>query len=210
MPVPAAQDGAAAVRPPVRSMLVLERSRSRQRSRLSFRPSSLRPCEGDMSKRRARSDDEAKSGQLGSFRWVVGAATIAWTEGLCRLLSVDRAQAATSVEALEARIHADDRRYFSDLLRIASTNGCAQAGELRALAGDGRTIRCRIEMQPEFGPGGEVAALIGVVQDITEDRPTEEALRRSQALLQAVIDAVPALISVTDADGRYVFVNAYS
>src|SRR5262249_52656143 len=129
---------------------------------------------------------------------------------LCRLLSVDRTQAATSVAALEAMIHADDRRHFRDLLRIAGVDRSAEAGELRVLVGDGRTIRCRIEVQPEFGPGGAVAALIGILQDITEDWPAEEALRRSQALLQAVIDAVPALISVTDADGRYVFVNAYS
>ena len=163
-----------------------------------------------MSEQRARRDEQAKSGQLGTFRWSVGAATIAWTDGLCRLLCVDHGQAALGLGALTAMIHADDRRYFTEMLRIASADGCAQAGEVRALAGDGRTIRCRIDLQPELGLGEEVAALIGILQDITEKRPTEEALRRSQALLQAVIDAVPALISVTDADGRYVFVNAYS
>ncbi|MFO1188039.1 MAG: response regulator [Alphaproteobacteria bacterium] len=43
----------------------------------------------------------------------------------------------------------------------------------------------------------------------TSDRLHEQALRDSQEMLLQVIDAVPAAISATDSDGRYVFVNSY-
>jgi PAS domain S-box-containing protein len=155
-------------------------------------------------------DQQTASGQFGGFRMAAGAAAFTWTDGLCRLLHIDRRRAIPSLEALTARLHADDRRLFGEMLRTASADGHAQACEVRALADDDRPIRCRIEVQPEFGLDGDVAALIGIVQNITETGPTGEALSRSQAWLQAVIDAVPALISVTDADGRYVLVNQRS
>ena len=41
------------------------------------------------------------------------------------------------------------------------------------------------------------------------ERHREEAIRSSRAQLARVIDTVPALISATDRDGRFLFVNAY-
>ena len=41
------------------------------------------------------------------------------------------------------------------------------------------------------------------------DRLRHEALKQSEAKLRGVIDTVPAMISATDEDGRYVFVNRF-
>ncbi|HXV23879.1 MAG TPA: response regulator, partial [Alphaproteobacteria bacterium] len=41
------------------------------------------------------------------------------------------------------------------------------------------------------------------------DRLRHEALKQSEAKLRGVIDTVPAMISATDANGRYVFVNRF-
>jgi two-component system, cell cycle sensor histidine kinase and response regulator CckA len=163
-----------------------------------------------MSEQSVRRDQEVASGQVGGFRMDADGETFAWTDGLCGLLHIDRGHAAPSLSALTASLHADDRRLFGEMLRIARANGHAQACEVRALADRGRPIRCRIDVQPELGADGEVAALIGIVQEIAERRPADDALGRNHSWLQAVIDAVPALISVTDADGRYVLVNAHS
>ena len=46
-------------------------------------------------------------------------------------------------------------------------------------------------------------------RDITERKRAEEALRESRELLDAVTDAVPAMISAKDRDSRYLFVNRY-
>jgi two-component system cell cycle sensor histidine kinase/response regulator CckA len=164
---------------------------------------------GEMLEQPAQHDELAANGQFGGFRWVVGAAAAVWTDGLCRLLGVDRKQADQSLIALTAIIHADDRQRFVDMLHIVGTDGHAQYCDVRALHGDGQTIHCRIEVQPELGPDAEVTTLIGIVQDVTEVRRTKEALRRSQSLLRAIIDAIPAAITVKDREGRFVLVNAY-
>jgi PAS domain S-box-containing protein len=106
-------------------------------------------------------------------------------------------------------IHADDRQHFVEMLHTVGTVRQTQHCEVRALRGDGRLIHCRIEMQPELGPGDEVTALIGIVQDVTGIRRTKEALRRSQSLLRATIDAIPAAVTVKDCEGTFVLVNAY-
>jgi hypothetical protein len=99
--------------------------------------------EGEMSEQPAQRDEPATSGQFGSFRWAAGAAAVAWTDGLCRLLGVDRKQATPSLATLTGMLHADDRPRFTEMLRIASADGRARACEVRALTGEGRTIRCR-------------------------------------------------------------------
>ncbi|HEV8026116.1 MAG TPA: ATP-binding protein [Stellaceae bacterium] len=42
-----------------------------------------------------------------------------------------------------------------------------------------------------------------------DERESRDALRRSHDLLMRIIDAVPVLVSATDRDGRYVFVNDF-
>jgi len=162
-----------------------------------------------MLERPAQRDEPATNGQFGGFRWVVGAATVAWTDGLCRLLGVDRKQSTRDLVALTAMIHPDDRQHFVELLHSAGTGRHARHCEVRAVRGDGRMIHCRIEMQPELGSGDEVTTLIGIVQDITDIRRTKEALRRSQSLLRAIIDSIPAAVTVKDRAGTFVLVNAY-
>ena len=44
-------------------------------------------------------------------------------------------------------------------------------------------------------------------RDVTKRKHAEEALRASRALLQAVLDHAPALISIKDLEGRYLVVN---
>ena len=51
--------------------------------------------------------------------------------------------------------------------------------------------------------------IVGVYTDITERKRVEEELIQRRTELQTIIDAVPAMINVKDADGRYVMSNRY-
>lgn len=54
---------------------------------------------------------------------------------------------------------------------------------------------------------GNVTALVGTVQDITERKTAEEARRQSEELLRAAFEQVAVGFSMTDLDGRFVKVN---
>jgi diguanylate cyclase (GGDEF)-like protein/PAS domain S-box-containing protein len=59
-------------------------------------------------------------------------------------------------------------------------------------------------MQSETPP-----VFVAIIQDTTEHKQTDEALRESRRALHAVIDAVPAMVSAKDRRSRYVFMNRY-
>ena len=54
---------------------------------------------------------------------------------------------------------------------------------------------------------GGVGGVLTIGQDVTAQKESEDAVRRSEALLQTILDAAPAFIAYRDVAGRYVFVN---
>ena len=60
---------------------------------------------------------------------------------------------------------------------------------------------------PLFDQNGNVHALLTVTIDISDRKRAESALDQSRQLLQAVLDAVPATVSVKGLDLRYVLIN---
>jgi PAS domain S-box-containing protein len=67
---------------------------------------------------------------------------------------------------------------------------------------DGRVI----DVQFGAWTGGYIVA---VYTDVTERKKVEQALAERRAEMQAIMDAVPALINVKDADGHYIMSNRY-
>ena len=88
-----------------------------------------------------------------------------------------------------------------------------------ALAGDKQWFAARFEhptrgalttqaeYTPHRGPGGEVLGIIMVVQDLTEQREAEVALRESEARFRRIANSAPAPMWVTRVDGSRDFVN---
>jgi PAS domain S-box-containing protein len=59
------------------------------------------------------------------------------------------------------------------------------------------------------GRDGGLRGFLKVGQDVTERRRTEEALRESEARFRNMADSAPALIWMTDAEGRVTFANMH-
>ena len=68
-----------------------------------------------------------------------------------------------------------------------------------------RLVRCHY--RPHRGKDGRVLGYVALVQDITQEKQAEEALRESEMLVRSTTDMVPALIAHIGPDMRYHFVN---
>ncbi|MCZ6646473.1 MAG: PAS domain S-box protein [SAR324 cluster bacterium] len=55
---------------------------------------------------------------------------------------------------------------------------------------------------------GKIVGLVGVQEDITERKRTEEKVRSSERLLRGIIDSLPYWLAVRDTEGRYQLVNS--
>jgi PAS domain S-box-containing protein len=72
---------------------------------------------------------------------------------------------------------------------------------------DGETRTIMSVKYPVFDDNGAVRSIGGIDTDVTELKRAEAHLRESEARLQLITDALPALISYVDREGRWVFAN---
>ena len=105
-------------------------------------------------------------------------------------------------------IHPDDRsRFFGFINQILST---AEVGELecRAFLKHGEERWVRIFARPQVGEGKSVTIIVGAIQDITERKHAEEALKASTEFANDLIASMQDGVSVLDKNGVHLDVNS--
>ncbi len=93
--------------------------------------------------------------------------------------------------------------------KFLEADGVAAMVEEDHVGPNGRITTWLGTKAPVRDPDGAIRYIVSVGVDITERKRAEQAMRESQNLLRAVIDAVPASINVKTVEGRYVLVNAF-
>ena len=76
---------------------------------------------------------------------------------------------------------------------------------LRLPSGSEKWINAICEPLPKKGAAGH--CLLGTIQDITERKQAEDALRRSETLFQTMLAAIPDMISIHDTEMNVVYSN---
>jgi signal transduction histidine kinase len=72
---------------------------------------------------------------------------------------------------------------------------------------DGSQRKVRSQIEVVLGEEGRLKGLAGTVQDITEAKLIDEAIRESQRFLQSVLDATPSEIAILDETSDIIAVN---
>jgi PAS domain S-box-containing protein len=104
-------------------------------------------------------------------------------------------------------IHPDDRdRVLEEWLRVAGRGGEFSMEYRATTPGDGvRWVHDR--SAPLLSDQGEVIGHVGTVEDVTERRRAEEAVRRERDFAEGLIATARAIVLVLDGRGRVVRVN---
>src|SRR5581483_3715251 len=125
-----------------------------------------------------------------------------WTEltGLSAAETADRGWAGA--------VHPDDRAHVLERWRERVAAGGEFASEFRCLSpgGDvawvaGRAVALRDE-------AGAITGYLGTIADFSERKRAEQQLRRQASVIRAVIEGVPAAISLIDRAGKVLLSNA--
>jgi len=169
--------------------------------------------EGREAEERPRESEELlreaqKTGGLGSYRTDILAGVWTSSEVMDEIFGIDRAYGRTVGGWLDL-VHPDDRaamsaylenevlgqgRTFDKEYRIIRHND----GEVRWVHGMGKLI---------FDAQGRPVTMHGTIQDITESKQVEAALRESKELLQLFIRHAPAALAMLDREMRYLAVS---
>jgi PAS domain S-box-containing protein len=120
--------------------------------------------------------------RLGTWRWDAQGQGVTWSEEAHAILGTDPAGPAPTREATLAMIHPEDSPAVATALESIAATGRPAAFEFRIRRPDGRLLHCRAEGHWETETDGGEGAVHGYVQDVTEQREAEAALRQADRM----------------------------
>lgn len=145
--------------------------------------------------------------RFGHWRWAKGAMAPAWSEGVAKILDRPLAHIPMGGDWFLDLVHPDDRDELLSKFLDAFETSEPIASVTRFLAGDGSYRHIKTQAYGEIDAHGEVGALVGLVEDVTEEIRAEEALRQSEAKYRLLAERASDVIHHLTPDGKLVFIS---
>ena len=93
------------------------------------------------------------------------------------------------------------------LTRYLAGDPSTYPAEKRYLRKDGQVVWVHISATPMLRGDGKLDYTVGVIEDITERKLAEQALREAQRFAQSTLEAIPASLAVLDETGTIISTN---
>jgi len=155
----------------------------------------------------ARLEEAQRLARLGHWEANLLTGELWWSETIYTIFGEDPQAYTPSVHAFKQAVHPEDL----DLMQASQTKA-AQTGhydvEHRIILPNGEVRWVHELANAEMNAQGRMERLIGTVQDITDRKRVEAALRVSEARFQDVAAAAGEYIWELDKDGRYSFLTS--
>nr|MBC8240923.1 PAS domain S-box protein [Alphaproteobacteria bacterium] len=147
-------------------------------------------------------------GNMGNWERDFKTGELRWSDQAYRIFGLSKApsKSITRKNFLDA-VHADDRPFVAAALTAAVESDAPYSLDHRIVRPDGEVRVVHEEAEVIRDAAGQPLVMAGTVQDITERKEIEQALRDSEQQLRLVTDSLPVMITYVDAGERYRFVN---
>jgi PAS domain S-box-containing protein len=141
--------------------------------------------------------------RLGSWEFDLATEEITASEELVHIFGLDPFLANSSYNDLLERVVEEDRERLEVAIQTAIADTGAYEVEHRICRPDGTVRHVVSRGQTVFNAQNDIVKLIGTCLDITERKRAEDALRQSEALNRAILNAIPDMIIRMHRDGTY-------
>jgi PAS domain S-box-containing protein len=140
-------------------------------------------------------------GELGVYDYYPITGEMAWSKQMKALFGVP-ADAAVGYDTFLDALHPEDRERSHRAVQasLLQENGGRYEDEYRVIA-DGKVKWLRAKGKAFFDKYGKAWRVAGVNMDVTRQKAAEAALKQSEQLLRSLVENLPQLIWVTDAEG---------
>jgi PAS domain S-box-containing protein len=144
---------------------------------------------------------------LGSWSWDLARGRLYWSDEIYRLYGLQPGEVVPRHEDFLGFVHPEDRPRVEKGVQEALAHGGLHHLDFRIVrkGGDERYVHC--EAQTILDAQGRPTKAEGALQDITERKRVEEALRESEARYRMVGETIPYGVWLTDARGYCTYVS---
>ena len=146
--------------------------------------------------------------RIGSWSMDVDKNNIRWTDETYRIYAVTPETFVPTKENLISLVYSKDQPAMREWIRACLAGEQPNDLEIRVARADGsiRIIRANGDLQ--YTADGAPLRIIGSVQDITEHKRVEEALREQEEFFRMIAEGVEDFIAVLDLEGRRLYNNS--
>ncbi|WP_380785710.1 PAS domain S-box protein [Sphingomonas sp. R86521] len=146
---------------------------------------------------------------IGHWRFEVHGDSVIWSDEVFRIHGLPVGKPPALANAMDY-YHPDDRARIEAALTEAMAEGRGFEWEARIVGGDGRTRHVVAQGQTEFDDAGDLVAMFGVFQDVTDRALAEAARRDSEARFRLITEQASDIIALIDLDGVILFMSPAS
>jgi PAS domain S-box-containing protein len=149
-----------------------------------------------------RLEEAQRIGNMGSWEWEIATNKLIWSDQIYRIFGLIPQEFTASLPAFLDRVHQGDRDFVKAAVKEALAEQKAYDVHHRIVLPSGEVRFVHGKGEGELDQNGKVVRLSGTVRDVTEAIVTQEALRRSEAMLSGIFKMSPEAVILTDHDLR--------
>jgi PAS domain S-box-containing protein len=164
-------------------------------------------AEGEVQEERRKLKEAQTMGKIGNWEYDVDSQTIIWSDEAYVLYERDPALGPPNAEEEAKYYSADQARILRDYAARSIENGEEFRYDLEAILPSGKRAAFAASMSPIINESGRVIKLFGTVQDITERKQAEEALRESEEKYRLLADNAIDIIWTMDMNLRFTYMS---
>jgi PAS domain S-box-containing protein len=145
----------------------------------------------------------------GLWDWDVGSGAVFFSPQLKRMLGYGPDERLPPLDSWSRNIHPEDAERVLQLMdRHLQGRSVRYEAEYRLRTRNGQYLRVLDRGRVcERNDQGQPTRVVGMVQDVTQEREAREALQRSEQAQRTLIEALPDVILRLDLEGRHLFVS---
>ncbi len=140
--------------------------------------------------------------KVGSWQMNLGTGVVLWSDELYKIFGIERAGPDENMlHAFVSAIYPEDREKVENTLAENLHKGIPSPLEYRIVRTDGSIRWVYTKGEAQTDKHGQVFAQLGILQDLTEQKQTEIALKASESMYRTLLNASPEGIIIMDTNG---------